>query len=225
MEKGEPRNVINEDKELLRHRIGACRAFAKFRDALLLHLPEGSSSRTCKNVHEMGNALLQLNNDVMVGIWPAWKQWNEEYVWCLQLIQVLTTVGGAQRFAWVVRERALLYLEDSERDGCKRAAAFLEQLSSKAREKAAVFFAAGNDVSYSFRTYQDCTSRHLRLQCEAAIVAGDHFWITHSAPVLRRRPRFFYKESGCTTPYAPSDSTSESDTRVGTARARACTET
>ena len=62
---------------------------------------------------------------------------------------------------------------------------FLEQLSSKAREKAAVFLAAGNDVYSSIRTYQACTSRHLRLQCEAAIVAGDHFWIKHSAPLIR----------------------------------------
>ena len=110
-----------------------------------------------------------------------------------------------------VREMALLYLEDSERDGCHRAAGYLEQLHNRARVTAAVVLAAGHQVSASFRNYEFCVSRHLRLQCEAAIVAGDHRWITETAPQFRQRPRFFYLESGRTTPYAPSDSSTESD--------------
>ena len=206
---GVQRNVINADKEKLRHCIRAGKAFAKFRDALLMHLPDGYKSKKCRNVKDMTSALLQLSNDLVVFAAGGWKQWNQEYTWCLLMIRILTTIGGRQRFAWNVREMALLYLEDSERDGCQRAAEYLEQLHNRARVTAAVVLAAGHQMSDSFRNYEACVSRHLRLQCEAAIVAGDHRWITDTAPQFRRHPRFFYLESACTTPYAPSDSSTD----------------
>ena len=203
-------NVITADKRKLRRRLCICATFAKFRDALIRQLPDGHNSKQCKDVQKMTEALVNLNNDLNMYC-GGWKQWNEVYGWTVQQIQVLTTIGGNQKFAWEVREQALLYLEDSERDDCQRVAQYLQRLKNRARMASAEFFAAGHEESVAFREYQHFCSRHIKLQCEAAIVAGDHRWLTQSAPENCQKPRFFYLECGSTTPYAPSDSHSDSD--------------
>ena len=211
-------NGITANRNKLKKHLRISKILSTTQRVLLEQLHDLHDCSRCTDVQQMKNALWNLNNVMVMN--DGWGHCCEEYGWTFKQVEILATIGGKQKNAWEVREIALLFLEDSQRYGCQRAEQYLDRLTQKAQVAAANFFTTGHEQSDAFRDYQNCCSRHVRLQCEAAILAGDHRWLMHSPPASRHTPRFFDLKSAPETPYAPTDSDSAGDSQCGGVNAR-----
>ena len=111
------------------------------------------------------------------------------------------------RYAWEVREVAILILTDLD---AASSAEVLDGIHAEAMQWIVhLKESKAQPLSEFGRVYvQDplrLPSRHLRRQCEAAIVAHDTKWLWEDPPSVSR-PRHFYPERAPETPRPPEDS-------------------
>ena len=123
---------------------------------------------------------------------------------CIGVISVMARWGSVD-FAWKVREVALMILADDEYFGKQQLAALRDEAQRIASE---LQLRPDTEAWVNYKQMNDC---HKRRQCDASLVARDHWWLYVDPPSVVQ-PSMFSLTAAPETPRAPTDSSSDTTT-------------